>query len=426
MPRRVVKLTAQEILAAWRIHPLNLLDSYGSDPEIRARVIDAARERPRIEQTCQWLRDQWNELGIYIEAKHYDWMLAPESYELGTEAFWQVRTIQQLSSLDAMRAAGGMQPLNSCGVVIRQTFVTRYNSMSPRYRPWKGIHFIVFPQAFFDFAHMIWSSFATWCARDRPAAFSLWGATTTQVPEFSQSPVNAWLLEVIARQIATPARDLDVQAANAAGLIAAQVPFFERAARGTPLPTDDPFLGHVAYLLADFTVAHELGHRAASHGLGISEREKLAKELEADACGLDLFRASWGWRAEVVEGAPFDDALQPVVGHLVFFHTIRLRGLLAKAISVRAQQLGLTFRGIGWGDEEQQRAVEMSKLATAALQRTLSSGATVSADSLSRIGALASNLSLFGDHVVRSCLLIPEADLKAAIEIADDLGQAPF
>jgi hypothetical protein len=358
----MVNLTPHRILEAWRSHPGNSLDTYGSDAEVRTRAADPQQQRPKIMVACQWLKDHWDAVGLYIKAQGYEWSLDAGTYELATEAYWQARAIQQLACMWEMERQAGRPARDTSGVVLRQNLVTRYDSMSPRYQPWEGIHFVTLTQAYFDFAHLVWSAFGHWCRLANPEPRAIWDAVTAPIDLGPVIKDDPWLLELIARQLAEPARDFDIFKPDAAGLIAQTVPFFSRAAGIAPISEADPFIEHLSYLLADFSIAHELGHRMAGHILPVgelSDNEYLAREVEADRWGFDLFRASWGWRAEIIASARFDNSAQPLLGQLIFFHTARLRAELAAALRLRTSAVrGRPSSGVGpaWRPLEEERA----------------------------------------------------------------------
>lgn len=420
MPGHLLTLSPKAILAAWRQHPARHLDTYGSDPRTRARAFDPAVEAHQIQRACNWLREQWGEIGRTPAANAYLWALEPEVYELGTEALWQVRALQQLSSWWNLQAAEGMPLTDGSGVVVRQTLVTGYDQMSPRYMPRDGIHFVVLPQAYFDFSMLIWQSFVHWCGSRRPE--DGWGAVTSVPQRPDPDQPDPWLLEAIARQVAQPARDVDIDQEDAASAIAQHVPFFVSAV-GVPFVDEaNVLLRDASYLLADFAIAHEMGHRLAGHSKSSGNEAYLEREVEADGWGAILFRASWGWRAEVLAGAPFDDALQLDLGQLVFVQTTRLRGLLAQAVRSQASPAGPRGLAPFWGDVERERARRLEARAALGRRTLVDLGGDVSQDAVRRLDALTRNLNDFTDYVLRICASIPEADLDKAIEIARSLG----
>ena len=276
-----------------------------------------------------------------MNAQSYSWCTAPEAYSLATEAVWQARTLQFLSSLWNMEVQAGRTASDTSGVVIRQTFVTSYDLMSPRYKPCDGVHFVVLPLSYFDFAMLVWHAFGRWCCLAHQDRETVWDAVTAaKIENDPASQPDGWVLEVIVRQIAEPARDLDVMLPDATGLIARHVPFFARAVGRAPTSKPGSFDAHVSYVLADFTIAHEIGHRIAGDTeTAASGDAYLAQEVPADRWGFDLFRASFGWRSEILESAPFDDAGQIMLGPILFLHTMRLRGQMAAALRRRRPYL---------------------------------------------------------------------------------------
>jgi hypothetical protein len=411
-------LTPDRIHRAWAMHPASYLDSYGRAEQVKRLLLDPEEQGPRIRQACTWIEAQRHELGPFIEAEGYGWALDPACYRLGTEAFWQARILQQMSSLWRLEAAAGRPMTMMADVVVRQTFVTRYNLMSPRYWPSQGIHFVVLPVAYFDFAALIWLSFATWCRSARPGAGCNWSVATSLIahPAPPSPGADPWLLGAIARYLAEAARDFDPDAPDAAAITARRSAFFSSAASDPEMDPADSFVADVLYALADFALAHELGHRAAAHLRPETEADYLAMELEADAWAFDFFRASWGWRAEVLAKAPFDDALQPLLGQLVFFHTTRLRGLMAQALARRAEALGLAFKGLGWGEFEQKRAVRLAGAAAHTLDVLRQGGAQITEDALARFHHLAANLAGFSERMVAICSTIPDAEFRLAFK----------
>lgn len=411
------RLTPDRIEAAWRTHPAGYLDSYGRADGVKRLLLDPEAQGPTIRQACAWIAAQHAELAPFIGAQGYGWTLDPSCYRLGTEAFWQARILQQMSALWRLETAAGRPATVMSHVVIRQTFVTRYNLMSPRHWPWQGIHFVVLPVAYFDFAALIWLSFAAWCRRGSPDAAGSWLAAASPPSRAAPDQVDAdpWLLGAMARYLAEAARDSDPDAPDAALLTAQRSAFFSRAARDPLVDPADSFVSDVLYILADFALAHELGHRAAAHAPPRTEAEYMAAELEADAWAFDFFRASWGWRAEILANAPFEDTLQTLLGPLIFFHTTRMRGLMARALANRAEALGLAFTGLGWGEFEQQRALRLAGAGGHSLDVLRRGGARITRDGLGRLHGFARKLEGFSEHMVSLCSAVPEADFRLAL-----------
>jgi len=82
-------------------------------------------------------------------------------------------------------------------------------------------------------------------------------------------------------------------------------------------------------------------------------------EVVADRWAFDLFRASWGWRAEILEVAPFDEVGQQILGPILFFETARFRGELSAALRLRRRQLSGSAhgdRGPAWRSVDEERA----------------------------------------------------------------------
>lgn len=416
-----MRLTAEAIRRAWCTHPARHIDYYGAHPDVRAQIFEQPEQKQQIAAGCRWIKKHWAELGCSVVDLDYDWAKEPRAYELGTEAFWQARSLQQISSFCDIQASAGLTRSDAAGIVIRQSMVSNYNIMSPRYWPWEGIHFVVLPQAFFDFGTLIWLSFSHWCGSRVPA--DGWSSVTSLAGAGDCSRPDPWLVEAIARQVAEPARDYNADAPDAAAIIAREVPFFKTAIGLPAIDPGDTFIQNVSYLLADFSIAHEIGHRIAGHVPPIADDEYLAKELEADNIGFDLFRASWGWRAEILEAAPFDDAMKALVlGPLIFLQTMRLRGLMAQTLSERAREAGLSAGQAAWGLFEHQRANRLSGSSARGLLTVQAAGAKVSEGELQALGAMAANLKRYGAYVVDACRAIQLDELRAASAIAENLG----
>lgn len=417
--------SASDIREAWRTHPAYLIDRYGGQQGTRALVVVPAREAPMINRACQWLRDHRYELEPYISEQGYQWALEPEAYELGTEAFWQIRALQQLASFRDSEARAGRVPTDTSGVAIRQSFVTKYDIMSPRYWKSSGIHFVIMPHGYFDFSMLIWEAFARWC-RHTPDG-PLWNGATTMVPDGLSNAGDPWLLEAIARQIAQPARDVDIKQVDAAGAIARAVPAFSTAVGLYDVDESEPFVKDVSYTLADFVMGHEMGHRAAGH-VHVSQPESayLANETDADGRGFDFFSASWGWRAEIIASAPFDDVGQPILGQLVFLHTTRLRGVLSMAVKARSEAVrGTSVKrlGPGWRPVDEDRARRLTAKGISYLHNVLAMGVAVPDETITRLGAFAANVGRYAEHIISTVDSIPADDFRQALDITDRLAE---
>jgi hypothetical protein len=262
----VATLNAPRIRGAWEAHRL-VIDAYGADTAARGLFVDPAVESPKIARVVAWLEQHRSHLEPFLRSFPYDWAFDGDAYEVGAEAHCQVQILQQLSALHGMYVGAGKQPPPMGDVVARRAFSTSYDMMSPRYWPKDGIHFIIIPHALSEWNNMLWWAMRLWCEDSATSPLDPWDAVTHRPdahPSDTPSP-NPPLLELIARQLAEDAKDLDLFAPDAAGVLATELSSLE-AASGLAWPEPiTAFDEDIAYSLLDWVLSHELGHRLCSH-----------------------------------------------------------------------------------------------------------------------------------------------------------------
>jgi hypothetical protein len=418
-------LTAERIVSVWESLRFPA-DAYGSAPGVLERIYDQAAEAPKIQSAIDWLYEHIEEFREFLSDHDYRWVFEPRAYGAGNEAYLQMRVLQQLSALYRIYKGVGMRLPPMGDVVVRGSLTSRYDMMSPRYLPRQGIHFIVVPIGFADWSQLAWWAVYCWCAGGDATDVDPWLAVTSRrhssgvpAPEAEPSPA---LLELIARHFADPAKDLEVDRTDAAAVIAAKLPSFRRAAGLRPPEELTAFDEDIGYVLFDWSLSHELGHRLAGHAEHAQPGDPgyLDAEQEADRLGFDLFRASWGWRSSLLERAPIDEAGRIFFGPLVFFHTARLQSILKAAVE---SKLGSEVPGAcdARDGEQEQRARRWLETAVAWIQSLEGTSAAMSTETRGRIEAFAGNLTGFGEHVVAVVQKIPDDEIARISSIVGGL-----
>lgn len=351
----------------------------------------------------------------------FGWAADPASYDVHSEASLQRRVLVMLAKRWAeARDRTGLADRIS-GIVVGQEFITRYGLASPRIRQMgPGRRLLTIPAGFFEQSLWMLAGLRCWAAaRINPATVlnsdGGWSIVTALAERRPPQPFHhVTSYELIARTLAERGRDQALFGANAALLIREQVP--PLAGRTGELdPNHLPhFDQNAAYLVAEFALAHELGHAIAGHALdGTAPPSDLAHEAEADrhACLLMALTAAtrvFGWD----QGGVLRPDVQAALGLALFDCLLAGRIALANGL-LRRPSLGSSSNALM--ETECLRAAAARQFLSQLLVSLPRQGEI---DDAKRIAALVDNHGGFLADLHQSILTLSDEDITFALELA--------
>ena len=203
-------------------------------------------------------------------------------------------------------------PPRMSDIVATQEYITRYGLFSGRLFPPRqpsGARVLAIPASLVEMASWIFAGLRCWTAREHgvdndDAEDGGWTIVSTPTPARAPRPfLHVTAYELIARTLAEEGRDLALHGSNAALLIREQVR--ELAGPGGDIdPAAMPYFDQNAtYMVAEFVIAHELGHALstqASHedhnGYYIAEAN--ADQTAALLLAMTASQRSFGWAGD--------------------------------------------------------------------------------------------------------------------------------
>ena len=170
----------------------------------------------------------------------------------------------------------------------------------------------------------------------------------------------------------------------------------------------------------DFVRRHDLAaHRQQRDRDQLQIRDR---ERDADAMGFALYNLSWGWRDDVLDGAPLNQGPRILLGPLMFHLFIRWHIALRQGLMLVRLKSGETLntdtiRG-EVADAESRAKTTFAQLN--AYERMIRDrGAKFTDQDSALIQMIAASGSAFALAIVRSALSIPEADLRIALDVSN-------
>jgi hypothetical protein len=411
-------MTPEQVRAYRRRHRIPSGDRYA------ARGLEMFIERSAIGATldaeCREIGYILQQVPEFTERCGYGWAAEPASYDVPSEAAFQRRVLLMLAKywVEAPDRTGLPERLG--GVVVGQEFITRYGLCSPRIRQvGPGDRLLTVPAGFVELALWLFVGLRCWVALETGSGRDHgddggWTMVTTPVAPRDPRPFDhVTAYELMARTLAEQGRDEALFGMNAALLIREQVPGL--AGESGEIDTDKlPFFDQNAtYMVAEFALAHELGHLLSGHALnGREPPSDPVHETEADhqAClllAMSSAKRLFGWGNDI--HGPW---VQAAIGLALFDCLLTGRTALVNGLLRRA---GPTERETALIATERLRAATARLEIKNLLVRIAREGQPEDAR---RVATLVDNNNSFLRDLRQSVALLSDNQVSQAIDIA--------
>ncbi len=417
---------------AWNNIIKSGIDPYLNNEKAKEVLLDSEREAVGINTSINHIKMLRNNHPAFFNSVDYNWAFNPDAYWFATDANWQARALQQMACHWDGCLSHGLEVEPSSKVVLRKTFVCRFDLATPSYLSREKFHFILIPSGFHEVSFLLLTTLADLTRNkmshsDEDGWHSIFKETTLNE---SEPPYR--LIEAISRTIADTAKDWNPFSSDASNKIAQKVAYFrptEESLENTTLPT---FVHDAFYALADYAISHELGHRLNEDcPIDMLKHPELFLEQEkrADRKGFELFASSWGYRSEILDAAPLDEPGRILFGPLVFFLFSSLRwsllhGVLCKRLdTVSSPELADRLkREIEAFGIERKRAFAMTNLFKPYAAYIAKRGYKLSLNDAERLTTFATIGKMLSEIISKVIQSIPNKEFIEACRIAEKLS----
>lgn len=409
-------MTPERIGILWTIaNRRHGLDPIFGDVEAEAHLHNRPDDMARLPANIAGMETVRRIEPGFFAAHDYEWVFEPSVWRRSLEANYQVRALQQLSSL--WRSPHCPDGLLFDNVVLRETFHTGADPCTPFHTPVEEVNFVVAPFSFSEFALLLIRTYLSWAGCLEVGWTEL---TPTRAADQEPSP---FLRHAILRLLTSDAFQSGIDGPTPMERVKCRSSWFAPAQEFDDVERD--MVTHLSYALIDFALAHELGHCVLGHAGESAQHDlRIKKEKEADAMGFHLYATSWGWRDEILDTCPLSQGARILIGPLVFHMFIKWHLALRAGIGRTALRCGHTATLL-------LQSFETDRAESTA--RTNSSFAQTSwyEDEIARRGyrltrddaviyrALTESMIGFLFHAMAVAAAIPDEDYRIAAEIGD-------
>ena len=357
----------------------------------------------------------------FFATADYDWAFDPASWDRGIDAVFQMRVLQMLSTLQGQPQA--LTDLDFGRIVVRRVDSVTAFDCSPRFVRAPSLRFVVMPFVFSELAGLLLRGFAEWIGGDTRAD---WDALVVPfMDETRECPPS--LRQAIARMLTDPAFDLFSAIEQPAWTLRREASWFAPAREFHETGESNLAEAHLSYALHDFALAHELGHALLGHARPGPGDDRMARELAADDLAMRLYAGSWGWRDELLDGAPLDQAARNLLGPIMFVWFCEWQMTLVFACTARlrermteAERAEFRSQGEAWHAEQQRRAQVLLGMAIAYPAAVIAHGGRFPIDDATGLGHLQANMGRFAGQIGQWVLEIPESAIDVVQALLDD------
>lgn len=400
----------------WRIGGGDLYAAEGLSQFVHPASIQA-----QLKAECRDIASILNLVPDFAFRCDYLWTAESASYDVLSEAAFQRRLLLMLAEYWVKATDKTKLSERLRGVIVSQEFITRYGFCSPRIKAVaQHKRLLSIPAGFIELALWLFVGLRCWMAVETgwgndDGGDGGWTMVTSAVQSRSPKPFDhVTIYELIARTLAERGRDRALYGTNAALLIREQVPGLKGETGELDADKLLFFDQNATYLVAEFALAHELGHLVAGHSLSNQGAPSdSAHEAEADchACLLLAMSSAtrlFGWGEDILK--PW---VQAALGLALFDcllagRTILNDGLLRRPGIVEAETNLIVA--------ERLRAASVRIYLQKLLVRIASDGDVEEAQ---RVARLVDNNDAFLRDVRLSLAALPDEEVKMAIEIAE-------
>lgn len=409
-------MTPEDIHSAWaRANATYGFDPVAGDAAAIALLHNPPGEADLIDANIAGIDRVRAEHPELFESEDYDWAFDRRVYRRALEANLQARALQMLGA--ARSAPNGPKDVEFGKVVLRYTFEAGTDPCSPFHAPVEGINFIVSPFAFHEFVLLLTRAFI-----DSAGAAGGWeGFLDWQnFPEIA----SPYLRQAILRSVTSDAFHSSFTGESPVDEVKRRSPWFAEARETGDIA--DGVETPLTCSLIDFALAHELGHVLHRHDSLTREPDlRLEREQDADVMGFALYNLSWGWRDEILDGAPLNQGPRILLGPLMFHLFIRWHVALRQGICLAHLNAG-TAPGTGTLHREIHDARARTKIAfdQLAIYEAMirQRGALFNERDALLISRVATCGSAFALAILGWASRVPEADFR----IAAEAGMLPY
>lgn len=413
----MIGITPEAIRAEWTTAVIGL-DPIFFHAEARRFIVDPAVEAARIRTAIAHEAVLRPAAPDFFATVDYDWAFDPASWDRGIDAVFQMRVLQMLSALHGHPWA--RFDLDFARIVVRRVDSVTAFDCSPRLVRAPSLRFVVMPFVFSELAGLLLRGFAEWIGRDARADWdALIGPAADEIGECPPS-----LRQAIARMLTDSAFDLFSPIEQPAWTLRRMTPWFAGAREFHETGENNLAEAHLSHALHDFALAHELGHAVLGHGRAIPGEDRIGRELAADDLAMQLYAKSWGWRDDLLDGAPLGQAPRNLLGPIMFvwFCEWQLTLVFACTALLRERMSEAQrghFRALGqvWHVEQQRRSQVLLRLAADYPAAVIAQGGHFPVANAIALGNLQQNMGRFATNIGRWVLDIPASTIHVVGEL---------
>ena len=339
-------MTPEQVRACRKSHRINSGDYYsatGIDKFVKREevMLQLAEEAADIEEILKYVPE-------FNQACDYHWAADPNSYDVPSEAAFQRRMLLMLAKywVESDSKDRPTLPEKISGIITLQEFVMQYGLATPRIKTIsKDCSILSLPAGFSELALWTFTGLRCWCSlrlhHEKEDNIGGWLITTEKRDFGTVQPFDhVTTKELIARTLADIGKDRSLYGVNSALLIREKVPSL--SGEGVELKSEGlkHFEQNASYMLSEFCLAHELGHKLAgnhpsSHRGAIDQNN----ELEADHFAILLLSMSAGKRPMAWGDDLLPPWVQAVIGLAVFNCFLSVKSTLVNGVKLREQKL---------------------------------------------------------------------------------------
>lgn len=319
-----------EIKAAWGQIALGYDPIVGSD-EAQQLLRNPAEHEEGISKALEHIRLIDHTTNGVVSRLGYEFCFESCIWTRAGEAVLQARALQQIATWCEAHPEDDPMLRN---VVVRHTFDPDHSFAPPQHVPFGGFHFLVMRFAYQEL--LMLSARALVEVITGRVDGSAWEflareSTTGQVTGEAPGPLRQLVGRILTGATFHPLFD-----ENPLEQLCKRSNWFEKATEsyGNGITSLEVVL---SYSGQDFAIAHELGHCLATK----SFESRFDEECAADLAGLGLYALSWGWRDEILDECPLDQAARISLGPTWFFYTAKLLSTIRSLSLSRWRRLGL-------------------------------------------------------------------------------------
>lgn len=242
----------------------------------------------------------------------YDWVFNELSWQRGDEAAFQIRALQQLTSLWCKKQEWESWKFDK--IVLRYSWDTFTSNPSPQCKSIGQYDFIIMPFSFLETSTLLIHSFIDNFLDEEETDSWKELFSSDQIENHSSFSISPCLRQTILR-VATSEIFNPFVSESLFENAKRRIPWFYEA-RGINESIYNASIPEqqILYSLVDFSIAHELSHALLKHNSSASGEAAIYRELQADYLGLRLYFSSWGWRDEILEGCPISQIARQLIG----------------------------------------------------------------------------------------------------------------